>query len=399
MNIFRLILSIFGLAGATTNQVRIAYDRIVRFLLIVALPALLTSYILNIGVSRWDWWAWLAYIPYVMGLVITGIFLVIAFLPEVLAGVGILNLVSTNPQWVRYRELVWLTVAWINIPFMFVGGVPGGANPMAVFAILSTITIISIATEGSRWRKIVTWSAMAILAINLLTLVSQPVWMWMTGHELGFHISQTEKALLSLENTRESIEDATNAKMLQSIEAKVATGQKLTKQEEAFLATAKALREKNSLPSLTKAKLAEVKTKLAEFKPAPPAPTPPPVAKTGKVVVPVATGPVTVGTTPTPPAPPAITPPTPEIWNLRFYRGHQMMEQKMSVTRTGADIFIKATVDGTTFKGSFRRNRYEGTVAGPGSNGTFILHFLPNGEATGEVFVGQKIIISMTRLS
>ncbi|MFA7209549.1 MAG: hypothetical protein WC120_04665 [Parcubacteria group bacterium] len=143
--------------------------------------------------------------------------------------------------------------------------------------------------------------------------------------------------------------------------------------------------------------------------PAPPAPvktnspaktTPPPVKKAAKVAtaVPVATTPVTVGATPTLSAPPAATPPAPEIWKLRFYRGNQIVGQKMFVTRTGTNITMRAELDPTVFQGSLRGDHYEGTVSGD-SNGTFSLYLLPNGEATGEVYVGQRIIFSMKRLS
>jgi hypothetical protein len=84
----------------------------------------------------------------------------------------------TDPKrkiWESYKNLLWLTVAWINIPFMYIGGVPAGANPFAVFAIISTVTIISIVGTKPMWRRIVMISASIILAINLYSLAAPTI--------------------------------------------------------------------------------------------------------------------------------------------------------------------------------------------------------------------------------
>lgn len=246
MNIFKFVLALFGLAEAGFNQVKIAYDRIVRFFLFVILPALIFSYILNVGVSRWDWWHWLSFMPNAIGLIFSLIFIPIALLPEVLAAIGLGNLAQTltlptnDPSreiWKRYKKLVLMIIAWINIPFMFIGGIPAGANPFAIFTILSTIIVISIISKKSRWKEIVAFLAIVLLIGSLASLIP--------AVSKALHAD----ALDRLDKTQMTFDDQENEKVLAIIEKKIKAGEELSAKEVMFIKLLKQERQKNSLPS------------------------------------------------------------------------------------------------------------------------------------------------------
>ncbi|MDO8240643.1 MAG: hypothetical protein Q7T51_01530 [Candidatus Moranbacteria bacterium] len=398
MNIFRFIIASIGFTGATVSQIRIAYDRLVRFMLIVMLPALLISYLLNIGVSRWDWSSWLGYVPYVFGLLLTMVFLVIAFSPEVLAITGISNIAQarylppTDPQhtiWSQYKKNVWLIVAWINIPFMYLGGVPAGVNPMAVFAIISTITIFSAISERSIWRKVVTCSAVILLSINLLSLVSQPMYYWLTGKEMSFQIRRTEKAILNLDKAQADTRDKKNAEIIAKLQDKVEAGEELTPKELAFLKAARAERDSQTLPAKAAVKLTEVsntivslipETKQVEAKAAPDVVTPAPaqtiVYNTTYVqAIPPAEKPVEVAALPTMRL---------GLWHLSCIVDDEAVGEDMVVQKADTTIHIVGKKTGTTFDGSVVNNHYEGTLSDPfNGKGVVSVQPLSDREATG----------------
>lgn len=380
MSIFSLVLAIFGLGNANLNQVRIAYARIVRFLIALFLPALIACYIMNIGASRWDWWPWLMYVPYLMGLIITAVFLMIAFSPEVLLGVGVANLLTKDSLWDKYRELLWLTVAWINIPFMYIGGVPAGVNPFAAFAIVVAITIFSAISEKSIWRRVVRFSAVIILMTNLLSLVGNPMWFWITGHTISIGPTKSDIQLQKIEKAKEDLDMREDVKFLEKIGNKLEKGEELSPSEKKFLKDMKERRGKNSLPEIIGEKLFEITwpkvPEIAQKSPRSSAPTTV-QPRTSYVPAPAATTPAY---TP-PPAPPV---PKKERYAVWFARNGQKMHQDVSITRDGAEITItsEGTQRTTVLEGTLESDGwYRGTMRGGGDgDGTFeINNILTNG--------------------
>ena len=98
------------------------------------------------------------------------------------------------------------------------------------------------------------------------------------------------------------------------------------------------------------------------------------------------------------PVAPKPTTPQAETWNLRFYRGSQLFQQNVSMTRNGYDIFMQAQKDGTTFRGTLDGSGwFKGTVTGGGSpDGTFMLH-IEDSQATGSLLSDEHIQFSMRR--
>lgn len=363
MHIFNLVLSIFGLGGATLDKARIAYTRIVRFLLIFVLPSLLISYLLNIGVSRWDWWSWLTYIPYLMGLTVTIVFLTIAFSPDVLLGVGVANLLAKDPLWAKYKELLWLTVAWINIPFMYIGGIPAGANPFAVFAIIVTITIFSAISEKSIWKKVVRLSTVIILGINLLSLIGGPMWFWMTGSYISIGPSKSDIQLQRIEKAKQELDIKEDVKILEKIEKKIQDEEELTPSDKKFLEDMQERRLKNSLPTIVTERFSKMKEALK--------------IKDG---------------------PPVITGPKEEQWNMEFFRGNKLDNRLVTVFSRNNKLHMEIPEDNTVFHGTLEGDCYQGTLTRGATEGTFNLCF--SGEtAYGNLSSNENLDFTMKRLS
>ena len=418
MNIFRLIPTSLGLGNATLAQVRIAYDRFVRFLLIAMLPALIISYLLNIGVSRWGFSPWLSYVPYILGLITSLIFMAIIFQPDILLLVGVANwaqgknLLPTDSAfkpWQDFTNAVWLTVAWINIPFMFIGGVPAGANPFAVLAILSTITIISLISKKTIWRKVVMWSACIILSINLLTLISQPMWFWLTGDTMHFGATKTEVALTNVLDLIKQTEDEIAQKRLEKIAANIKDGKTVIEDGKAVIinkADAIFLLEQQSKAKTLPKKLSGITNELLDekadslkklAKPAKPSEkkVPTMVAEESPQVVKPAPAVQVVK-----PAPPVVVKPVVEIWRISFWRDNQLLGSDIRITRDKSNITMLVLLDGTKFIGkSSGSGQFTGLVyLQDVPIGTFGVN-LSGWSGSGWWIDNQNILFTMERFS
>jgi hypothetical protein len=325
-------------------------------------------------------------------------------------GVGVTSRLSNDVSWTRYKELVWLIVAWINIPFMFVGGVPGGANPLAVFAIITCVTLIAIVGKHSIWRKVVVWSAIGILSINLFSLLSpaflSPSLNRWTENKKNEVVNVLDKD--SLKSEKESgIFAKTNAKttaynkdyqpvhqfeagdMVMVLDTKGATADK-NGEGAAHVMWA------NPAGDFVAGNTGYIPTRTLDWdwQKAKASPTPTPAPPTTVVYVPQP-APVVVQKTVVQPVAAQK-----EIWNLRCYQNNQLLEQNVSVLKSESGIIMEATVGGTIFRGILHGNSYEGKMEGGGSNnGSFSIQFISSQEAVGSWIIDQPVNFTMKRLS
>jgi hypothetical protein len=360
------------------------------------LPALLTSYLLNIGVSRWDWSPWLSYVPYMMGLITSLIFMAVVFQPDVLLLVGVANwvqgknLLPADPAfkpWQDFTNAVWLTVAWINIPFMYIGGVPAGANPFAVIAILSTITIISLISKKTIWRKVVMWSAVVILSVNLLTLISQPMWFWLTGDTMHFGATKTDVALANVRDTMKQAEDEITQIRLNKIANDIKGGRIISEADTAFL-----IEQQNKIATLPK-KLSGIKNELLEKvdslkKTVPPVekPAEPPKKPTAKKT-PTAIAQAVVTPTQTVQAPPPAARPVQNL-EVKYVakNGTPQYFKVHSMSKTMNSIEINCAFQMKFIGSSVGNNIYGGVWSQPGVNGAeFEISFSDDSHASGDI--------------
>jgi hypothetical protein len=238
---------------------------------------------------------------------------------------------------------------WTSIFGLFLGTVPCHNNPGAI--LLVAVSLIIMGYGSWRWKmghtiykRVIYTYACGAFVVAVLSLVPAHIWIHWTGHDLGstFRVSKTEEALSAVEAVQERTEDEANAKMLQSIEAKVASGQKLTKEEENFLVLAKAVREKESIPSSVKATASELKAKMTKvIEPKPAAPDPAPAPKKAEKKVTSAPKVEVAQQSPPPVAKPAVA-----IWNVRYFQNGQLMEQNYELTKVGNVVTLSAA-DGT----------------------------------------------------
>ncbi|MFA6973662.1 MAG: hypothetical protein WC238_02920 [Parcubacteria group bacterium] len=255
------------------------------------------------------------------------------------------NLTTFVSEFRKFFLLVLRTIGdiifWISIFGMFLGTVSCRNNPKAV---LSIAVILFVIGYGSyRWKmgpviykKIIYSYACIFLVVSLLSLVSAPRWIQMTGHDLGaiFHISRTEIALDKIEKTEKDTIDRENERILADIEKKIKDGKEVDAKELRFVQILKIEKQKNSLLNRIGEKFSSIEWPTPAVKQEAPAAAPAPTPTTTITNVYVS-------------APVAATPmPEPEsvnlTGNLRFCYG---ICSVFAIKRNGTDFSGEGTYE------------------------------------------------------
>ena len=330
--------------------------------------------------------------------------LIIGTWPELIIATALTSTVSgviRSPQTITdelerifpiYIRTLGDVIFWTSIFGMFLGTVSCRNNPGAV--LLITVALIVIGYGSWRWqmgptiyKRVIYTYACGCLIFAILSLVPAHTWNHWVGHDLGsaFHVSQAEQALARVEAAQQQTEDEANAKILKSIEAKVATGQTLTQAERTFIAAVKAIREKESLPGVVKAKAGELKTKLDELKPKPAPTTPTAPAPVVIKYVPTATPAPAPAQTKEASAPQAGANfahiPASGIWKMSFVWKGEKFEQDFTLNTQGSRLSL-VSGGGTVIEGDLVTR--QGSASYKGSpNGQINFSFSIN-EGSGE---------------